>query len=183
MKYNLIGIAGKAGSGKDEFLSYFNTVRESESAPMFMNRKFADGVKHIAGMLTGLSWVETHTQEGKNKYLPDWGMTMREMQQKIGTDAMRNGLHKDVWVISSFAEFAQNSLWAFTDVRFPNEAEAILKKEGILIRIENNRVDTGTHLSETSLDNWAFEHIIYNNGTLEEYHKEIELFMKKNFYL
>ena len=71
--------------------------------------------------------------------------------------------------------------WVITDVRFPSEAKAIKSRFGIIIRV--NRMfstteygggipatfsDTQFHPSETSLDNYNFDEIINNNGSLED---------------
>ena len=78
---------------------------------------------------------------------PDWDMTYREFLQKLGTEAMRDGLHTNVWVNALFADYIphkkeggfQRSVkdtngipydfeyeveypnWIITDMRFPNE--------------------------------------------------------------
>ncbi len=59
------------------------------------------------------------------------------------------------------------SKWLVTDVRFENEAEAIKERGGILLRINRN-VDTGTHPSETSLDDYKFDYTISNKGSMED---------------
>jgi hypothetical protein len=83
--------------------------------------------------------------------------------------------------------------WIITDMRFPNELEAIKKRNGISIRvnrdpirdcnickygigcqlmfIECNGTDKGQtlqHPSETALDNAEFDHILDNTGTIEQ---------------
>jgi hypothetical protein len=76
--------------------------------------------------------------------------------------------------------------WIITDVRFPNEAKAIKDREGFIIRINRddyifdetgkriipsktyNNVDVTTHPSEAALDDYPFDYIISNNGTIEE---------------
>jgi len=74
------------------------------------------------------------------------------------------------------------SNWVITDVRFPDEANYIKERGGILIKVvrdsEINRwkkLDDGTHeypeehISETALDNYdKFDYVIDNNGTIEE---------------
>jgi hypothetical protein len=63
------------------------------------------------------------------------------------------------------------SQWIITDVRFPNEAKAILDKGGILIRMLRS-VDNpnSQHESEIALDNWEnWSHVIDNRDmTLEQ---------------
>jgi hypothetical protein len=84
--------------------------------------------------------------------------------------------------------------WIITDVRFPNELEAIEKRDGINIRVNRNteleqrkqfaeimainKTPVGSetvemynramHPSETALDNAAFKYTIDNNDTIEE---------------
>ena len=47
------------------------------------------------------------------------------------------------------------------DVRFPNEVDVIKRMGGIIVRIERDDVtDTGTHESETALDNFEADYTI-----------------------
>ena len=63
----------------------------------------------------------------------------------------------------------QKSNWIITDVRFPNELEAIEKRGGLTIRVERSRYSNGDfHASETALDNAEFDYTINNNGTIEQ---------------
>lgn len=139
--------------------------------------------------------------------------TPRVLLQYIGTDLFRKFIHENVWVNATMIEykspleiktikdnlksgediiynFDNNSTdlpnWIITDVRFPNEADAIKQRKGINIRIErkldyekheqfngdiNNPIPTGIfkeHESETTLDNYEFTYVIDNNGTIEE---------------
>lgn len=88
--------------------------------------------------------------------------TFREMLQYIGTELFREQLHEDVWVNALFADFKINdsfvndSKWIITDLRFPNEAEAIRKRNGLLIRVDNPNYAPipNEHSSETSLDEY-----------------------------
>ena len=71
--------------------------------------------------------------------------------------------------------FKSDDNWIITDMRFPNELEAVKKHNGITIRINRGLVErTGNmiqepeHISETALDNYEFTHVISNNGTIEE---------------
>lgn len=117
------------------------------------------------------------------KYSP---MTIRELLQRLGTDAMRDGLHINTWVNALMSEYKMKNQsfdnssnwiekedgypnWIITDTRFPNEAQAVKDKGGIIIRINRNGVNPiNNHPSEVGLDNWSFDHIIENNGTIIE---------------
>lgn len=53
--------------------------------------------------------------------------------------------------------------WIITDCRFPNEAQAVKDKGGIIIRIDRPGVNPiNDHPSETGLDNWKFDYKIAN---------------------
>lgn len=205
---NLIGISGKIGSGKDTVFEIIQKLCLTNNGPSWENKKFAGKLKQIASILTGISVDEFENQEFKKVILgPEWGketksnplntiepfkditfvemMSVRDLLQKLGTEAMRNGLHQNVWVNALFADYkcvpadrAPNGWdcdnWIITDMRFPNEYKAIKDKGGITIRV--NRPGHGTsmtdlasaHPSETALDGFEFDYIINNDGDLEK---------------
>jgi hypothetical protein len=114
---------------------------------------------------------ETMSREGKLKFLPEWGMTVGEMQQKIGTEAIRNNLHHDAWVLSLFSKYhPETDNWIVSDVRFKNEADYIKKMGGLLIRLNgdptslrgNDQRDMN-HASEVELDNYDGFDLIFEN--------------------
>jgi len=173
----ILGIHGKIGSGKDTLADYIISKESS-----FVKKSYAYKLKYITSFLTGVSLEDCFTQEGKNKYMPEWGMTVGEFQQKLGTEAIRDGLHEDGWTLALFAEYDADNYetnWIITDVRFPNEAEAILARGGKLLKLEgdpnhiraNSKRDM-SHPSETSLDNWTKWDFTYTNDkSLEELYK------------
>lgn len=117
-------------------------------------------------------------------------MTVRELLQKLGTEAMRDGLHTNVWVNALMADYITESFrsdkktnWIITDMRFPNEMEAVKEREGVTIRVirpcttcksyDNTYCSNGYHQpnkhpSETAIDNAEFDHYIYNDAGIEE---------------
>ena len=111
--------------------------------------------------------------------------TPRILLQQIGTDLFRNQLHSNTWVNASFANYLNNA-WIFTDVRFPNEADSIKDRGGITIRINRpcsvcggvgyHKLDCrlSEHESETALDNYEFDYVIKNDGTIEELIKQVK---------
>lgn len=124
-------------------------------------------------------------------------MKVREFLQRLGTDACRNGLHTNTWVNALMADYKPTQVqwsdgpiggyedgpmpnWIITDTRFPNEAEAIQNAGGILIRVNRPGVEAiNAHPSETSLDNWKFDHVIDNNGTLEDLVEKVKTILTK----
>jgi ABC-type oligopeptide transport system ATPase subunit len=204
----IIGINGKIGSGKDtvgkiiQYLQCYNTgeitIEDVMSNPehewwleeqsKFEIKKFAGKLKEIASLLTGIDIEDFEDQEFKKLYMsPEWGMTYREFLQKLGTEAMREGLHTNVWVNALFADYVPNwkfegegieiddvSLikeypnWIITDMRFPNEMEAVVEKGGITIRVVRPGTVTGEHPSEIALDGHTMHYEIINDGTIED---------------
>lgn len=167
-------------------------------------KKFAGKLKLIASILTGVPVEKFEDPEFKKEYMsPEWDkilqgyrghesrsrMTYRELLQKLGTEAMRERLHTNVWVNALFADYKPERIilpddptfikedfpnWIITDVRFPNEAQAVRDRGGVLIRINRND-DTGDHPSETALDNWQdWDMIIGNTGSIEAFKENIE---------
>ena len=164
------------------------------------NKKFAGKLKQIASILTGISIRQFEDQEFKKTFLSEeWDrvytkvlsdeeytvqMTVREFLQRLGTDALRDNVHPDIWVNSLFVDFKPPKMseynpsnWIISDLRFPNEAQAIKDKGGICIRVirgvEKAPNPDLYHVSETSLDDYSFDFIIYNNNSIEDLIEEV----------
>ena len=120
---NLIGIAGRAGSGKNTVAAMIQKITNSG----WQQKAFAGKLKQIASILTGIPVEKFEDQEfkksmlgeewcvtenirvGENKYIPrPCPMTIREFLQKLGTDGLRDGLHENVWVNALFADYVIN---------------------------------------------------------------------------
>ena len=165
----IISITGKIGSGKDTIARMIQEYTKDS----WEVRKFAGKLKQIASILTGVSQHLFEDQEFKKLDMSgNWGMTYREFLQKLGTDALRDNLHKEVWINALFSEQRdRNSNWIITDTRFPNEYDACKKHDAVMIKVVRPGSYTGNHASEISLDHisdsgWDF--IIINDGTLED---------------
>ena len=207
----LIGVAGLINSGKDTVGEIINALSMTNKGPEFVVKKFAGKLKQTASILTGIPASRFEDHAFKNSEMPsEWDyldqsgryktlkpMTYRLFLQKLGTEAMRNGLHKDIWVNSLFADYKSKwyptnenteadevSLekrypsWVITDMRFPNEFDAVKKRGGITIYV--HRPDTHSfqsmikaHESETALDNHNFDYAVINNGTIEDLVKKV----------
>jgi hypothetical protein len=179
-------------------------------------KKWAGKLKTIASILTGIEEKNFEDQEFKKTNLgSEWNvlkmkpgkrqdgifpkkvdmesvpMTVRDFLQKLGTDALRNGLHSNVWVNALMSDyhptpdktmdesFKEQFLtgrsqihyalpnWIITDTRFLNEAQAIKEKGGIMIRVDRPGViAVNDHPSETELDNYNFDYKILNGSDL-----------------
>jgi len=212
----IIGINGKIGAGKDtvgKIIQGLLLMNKNQSSEI---KKFAGKLKQIASILTGIPVEQFEDQEFKKTLLgPEWGtvkhnplnaipvfedvqfnhlMSVRELLQKLGTEAMREGLHTNVWVNALFADYKLWSdgrkdwypNWIITDMRFPNEMEAVVEKGGLTIRVvrpsfmvDGKVIAKDLHPSETALDDAKFDYEIINEGTMEELVKKVRAILVK----
>ena len=179
----------------------------------YVIKKFADKLKTLVCLLIGYTREQLEDRVLKEKELgEEWWYykgrnnslipynknskrnpedlikpTPRLLLQLIGTNLFREQLHPNTWVNASFANYLNNA-WIFTDVRFPNELEAIKKHNGITIRINRGLVErTGKmiqepeHISETALDNAKFDYVIENDCTIDDLIEKVrEILIKEN---
>jgi ABC-type oligopeptide transport system ATPase subunit len=171
-------------------------------------KKFAGKLKMIASILTGVPFEYFEKSEYKEKELPDeWkyrapyvftdkikndfkavrfdekNMTIRMFLQKLGTEGLRDGLHKNVWVNALFADFDEECNWIITDCRFLNEAEEIKRKGGILLKIDRPEKifsdSTYQHQSETEMSKIVTDYQIVNEGSLQDLSDKVKEFLIK----
>ena len=70
--------------------------------------------------------------------------------------------------------------WIITDTRFPNEAQAIKDKGGIVIRVDRSGVKPiNDHPSEVGLDSWNFDYKIANVSDLKALTGTVEMILVK----
>ncbi len=125
--------------------------------------------------------------------------TPRLLLQLMGTECGREILHPNVWVNAVMSHYKPTPLhgrestkiselpnWIITDMRFPNELEAVKSRKGITIRVNRGTVErTGKvivrdeHPSETGLDNATFDYVIENNGTIKDLVDQIRIILIK----
>lgn len=199
----IIGMHGKLRSGKDESFKQLEAIGKAEGI-RFKRVAFADPLKEAALQSIGASGVVTpdvlknycRITLYKND-APQMGITGREYLQKFGV-AAREVYGDSFWVDQALKNIPHNENVVITDVRFPNEAEAIREAGGYVLyvyRVENE--PDGEHVSEKKLpdhlidfyidntkdiqalrDNlkdtlneilYEYEYIEYDDGTYEEY--------------
>ena len=180
MDYNiLIGISGKLGTGKDSIAFILKRID-----PTFQIRAYAYKLKQIVSLLTSCPMEQTMTQEGKNIYIEEFGLTIGQMQQQIGTNVMRTHFDEGVWIKALMMELKRNpGNYIVTDCRFKNEADAIKSAGGFVIRIERpdnpvarNSTRDLNHASETEMDTYErFDQVILNDCTLADLERKVRI--------
>lgn len=170
----IIGLSGYAGVGKDTLAKYI-----VELDPSFEIKKFSGKLKEVASLLTGIPVDSFENQKFKTMELAGWDMTVRELLQKLGTEAIRDGLHEDAWVNALFANYHQGENWVITDMRFPNEYEAVKRFGGMAVRLWRPNVNPiNYHESEVALDNHPFDYIASNEANEEDWKDVAEKLLK-----
>lgn len=179
-KVKIIGIAGKARSGKD-------TVAERlVQGHGFVRMAFADPLKEAARCIFGLSDAQLY---GDLKETNDafWGKTPRRIMQLLGTDAVRKNIDDDVWIKATQrrieTEMAERDTIGIVipDVRFPNEADAIRAWGGDVWHVSRPGIAAvEEHVSETALKNYGwFSQWITNDETVLDLHSKVDVIINK----
>lgn len=187
----IIGISGKASSGKDTAAKMLEVLYANPdiSYEDFANRRyknfadiqivhFADTLKETAQVLFRISEWETNTQEGKKTTINWIGKTVRELLQGIG-QGLRDAIDPNLWVKILFANTKDWTNIIIADVRYPNEVKAIKERNGILLRIDRKGAGAGNHSSETALDDYKeWDVHIENNNSIEDLFEAMRIFTK-----
>lgn len=180
----IVGLNGYATCGKDEVAKIIQMLDTG-----WKIKKFSRKLKAVSSLLTGLPEFLFEEQDFKKTLLgKEWdNISVRDFLQRLGTDAIRNNIHPNAWVNALMSEYkpiddrmsSSYPNWIITDCRFPNEAEAIKDRNGIVVRI--NRPGVGpvnNHYSEVALDGWDFDFIINNAGDINFLTKSVEELIK-----
>lgn len=114
------------------------------------------------------------------------GAEIRALLQRLGTDVGRNLIDSDVWVDAAMRDLGSIEIrggggrvirraidardsYVFTDVRFPNEARAIVDAGGEVWRVSRPGYGpVNDHPSETALDDWPWGMVINNVGDVND---------------
>jgi hypothetical protein len=120
-----IGIAGGKRAGKD-------TLANGLASAGAALRQFRRPASTVCRLLLGLSLREL---DGRKEDAIDWlaEFTPCHLMQTAGTEWGRDRVHPELWVRSLFARLPAGGL--VPDVRFANEAHAIRRRGGVVIRV------------------------------------------------
>lgn len=131
-------------------------------------------------------------------------LSVRVLLQKLGTEAVRDIIHPNTWVNALFSEYKPISWtegwvpsynnpdnsgcdqpsepifpqWIITDLRFPNEYDAIKQRGGFNIQINRDVSKRSDHFSERALDNHKFDYYLDNNGPIDGLIRNVQLILR-----
>lgn len=176
----LVGMIGYARSGKD-------TVAARLAAHRFARFAFADKLREAVLALNPIvEWLPSFYTDGspepvrlseivaadgweKAKEYPE----VRRVLQHYGM-AVR-AIDEDFWVRPVMTAIASAGAAVITDVRFPNEAIAVRRAGGVLVRVARPGVGpVNDHDSETALDDLLADFTIHNDSTIAALHRMVD---------
>ncbi|MDN6857250.1 deoxynucleotide monophosphate kinase [Pseudomonas sp. CAN2814] len=179
MKPFLIGLHGRARSGKDTAASYiaaqFGLLIYAFASPL--KRALIDMLNLPASAFDGAD---------KEQPLPWLGKSPRELMQLLGTEWGRHQVHPQLWLLLAEMNLA-NHLEAsphargfvISDVRFENEADWIRAKGGIVVHLHRpDAPGVAAHSSESGIAVFDNDLVIHNDGTLEDLYEALDALMQ-----
>ncbi len=163
MNRMLYGIIGPIGHGKT------SVAKHLVNKHRFITGSFAGKLKEVAAEIyVPLGAEHRHffgTQEDKAEPIAALGTTGRRILEVLGTEGAR-GAYPDTWVRYALeVTYATECKWdrlVFDDVRFPNEAKAIRRAGGEIIRVtaSGKPIPPPKHESDTYWRDMLAEHSI-----------------------
>lgn len=191
MKY-IIGVNGLARHGKDtvsQMLEELLPYRTKQA-------RYATPLKFISAYVFGLSQHDLESTEGKNRVVEGgYGLTSRQIQQKVGTESFRDVFDDNIWLDFMDRNIDTSvSVYIKPDVRFRNEIDHTHQQakkfgcRGFNIQVIDPRrvteeqdraiiaqfldgnlvegVQIGGHRSEVLWPKTLFDYTIVNDGSL-----------------
>lgn len=165
----IIGLSGYARSGKD---TVANIMVEKYG---FTKLAFADPIRealyklnpYIAGGFRLQYLVDkTGWDQAKDDY-PE----IRQLLQRLGAEIGREMWGPNFWIRQLVhRSMRSGERIVVPDVRYPNEAQAIREMNNSQIwRIKRpSYAPANSHKSETAMDDWKFDQIFMNNGSIKD---------------
>lgn len=135
----IIGITGKAGSGKDTVADFLCVERG------YSKYSWAAPIK---AALAAMGFPEPTDRDLKEAVIPGLGVSWRHLAQTLGTEWGRKQVHPDLWVMLAAHRMTERTVVA--DVRFENEAAMIREKGGFILHLVGRQADLGGHAGHES---------------------------------
>ncbi len=169
----LVGLVGRAGAGKTTVAEYL----EHEHA--FHHLALAGPIFSMLAVLFDHADVPTGylTERHLKERTTSLGYSYRQLAQSLGTEWARKQLGEDFWLRVANAELRQARIQGdsvvVSDVRFPNEAQWIVRHGGFLLRVlrepQPGETPANEHESEAYWQQLPAVHELHNHtskGTL-----------------
>lgn len=191
----IIGLTGKKQVGKDTIADYLVANYE------FKKAGFSDLIYDGVCNLWGITLEEAHEYKTKATVAihVDWdgsvpsevlshNFTWREFLQRFGTEMGRHTFGHDFWVDRFFEKYIDHLndteyddlRLVIRDVRFNNEAQAIVDLDGEVWEVNRPSIDDGDeHISEMGIRTELIHGEIYNDEPIEELYPMLDEWMSE----
>jgi hypothetical protein len=165
----IVGLGHQSRVGKDTCGNYLGKYLKSSGFTCKVT-SFAILLKQVTYILYGNEGIKYHDHydrypEERTKVIPSLGMSVVDLWIKVG-QAIRT-VHPDTW-LNAVIKDTEAQVLIIRDVRFPNEAEAIRAKGGLLVKITRpGQVVRGSDAKIA--EDYPWDIVINNDGELNEY--------------
>lgn len=161
MTPKIIGLAGRARSGKDTVATLFGGTHRIV--------RFAQPIKEAVKALYGWSDIAVET-EIKDFVDPHWGVSPRSAMQHVA-QTTRLFVANDFFVRRLFDSWEGDAI-VIPDVRYKHEVDAIHARGGITIKITREGIKK--HDIEFTVDELETTYQILNNGSLDDLRRQVD---------
>jgi hypothetical protein len=165
-----IGLSGWAKSGKDTIANYLvehhGYKRVSFADPMREALlRLNPSVPYMGHYMRLSAVVDFRGWDDAKREVPE----IRELLQRFGTEVGREMFGENFWVDLAISKIQPGDKIVFADVRYQNEANAVRKLGGSVVRVTRDGVNpANSHHSEHDLNDYEFDLVITNNGSIED---------------
>lgn len=169
--HELVGLTGFAGSGKNAAADVLVAAhRFTQDSFALTLKKFAYDVDPFVQVDDGSFVRYAQLVDAVGVDIAKKNADVRRLLQRIGTDGGRRNIHQNVWVDATMARIASAAgPVVITDVRFPNEVDALRRAGGLLIRIDRPGYGpVNGHSSDTGITALDVDQVIVNDGTITQ---------------
>ncbi|GHC61771.1 deoxynucleotide monophosphate kinase [Limoniibacter endophyticus] len=155
----VIALAGAAGSGKSTVADHLVDLHG------YTRVKFAGPLKD---MCRAIGLTDEHIEGGLKEVPADilQGKSPRQFMQALGTEFGRDMIGENFWVGLWEARAAQHDRVVVDDCRFPNEAAAVRRLGGVVIKLEGRGGIGFGHASERF--DFIADAVIQNDGGIRD---------------
>lgn len=167
----VIGFGHRRKMGKDTAANFLaGHIRMTTKRRLVNRARFASKIKAIAYDLYGWAGIQDEEYyeehpEAKDTILPLLGnKTVRDVWIAIGE--FFRVVYPETWVRYPFARYVNSDFLIISDVRHPNEGDAIIQSGGYVFKVENPRITIVTDDPvDCDMDNYPrFAGTIINDG-------------------
>lgn len=170
MRPPIIGVTGKARSGKDTVTNFI------VAAIGGYRYAFADPIRAMMKAGFDIDMNDPYWADKKEAPIAALGdKSPRQMMQTLGTEWGRKHVTEDVWLILAKARLlTKGPGMVVSDVRFENEAAWIRKVGGQIIHVKREALAVSPHASEAGVEVRDADAIINNFTTLEDLQNRVK---------